>query len=140
MTFHETADRGTLAVTSSDRAFGLVFAGVFTMICLFPFLRGEDIRWWSLAVALVFLMLSLVRPRLLHPLNRIWTAFGLMLHAVVSPLVMGLLFFAVVTPMAVLMRIMRKVPLALNFDRTAKTYWIVRTPPGPSGETMKNQF
>ena len=140
MTFHETAHNGAPAKTSSDRAFGLVFAGVFTIVGLFPLVHGDPLRWWGLAVALAFLMLSLARPRLLHPLNRIWTAFGLMLHAVVSPLVMGLLFFAVVTPMALLMRVMHKVPLALNFDQTAKTYWIVRTPPGPDGETMKNQF
>ena len=97
-------------------------------------------RWWSLAIAGVFLVLSLFYPQLLAPLNRLWTRFGLLLHNIVNPIVLGLLFFVVVTPIGLLMRLFGKRPLNIDFDRETTSYWIDREPPGPAPETMKQQF
>jgi large-conductance mechanosensitive channel len=88
----------------------------------------------------VFLAAASLAPRALKPLNRLWFLFGAFLHKIVSPLVMALLFFVTVTPIAILMRLAGKDPLRLKFDRAAKSYWIERTPPGPAPETMRNQF
>jgi predicted membrane metal-binding protein len=140
MSFHETTLRDAPAKTSSDRSFGLVFAAVFAIVTIWPLIHGEDIRWWSLAIAAAFLVIALAIPRILHPLNRAWTAFGLLLHRIVSPVIMGAIFFVAVTPIALLMRLFGKIPLQLRFDPKAASYWIVRTPPGPAGDTMKNQF
>ena len=140
MTVHETAHRDVPAKTASDRSFGVVFTAVFVIVAAWPLIHGEEIRWWSVAVAATFLVISLTIPRILHPLNRVWTAFGLLLHKIVSPVIMGAIFFVAVTPTALLMRLLGKVPLQLRFDPKATSYWIVRSPPGPDGDTMKNQF
>lgn len=140
MKFHETTDRQALAKTSSDRSFGMVFATVFGIIAVWPVFHGDVIRWWSAAVAAVFLFLSLVRPSVLKPLNRIWTQLGIWLHKIVSPVIMGMLFFFVLTPTAMLLRMFGKVPLQLKKDPMASSYWIVRNPSGPEADTMKNQF
>jgi hypothetical protein len=140
MTVHETAHRDVPAKTASDRSFGVVFAVVFAIVAAWPLIHGEEIRWWGAAIAGAFLIAAFAIPRILHPLNRAWTAFGLLLHKVVSPVIMGAIFFIAVTPTALLMRLLGKVPLQLRFDPKATSYWIVRTPPGPEGETMKNQF
>ena len=140
MTFHETTQRDAPVKTSSDRSFGLVFAAVFAIVAAWPLVHGEAVRWWSVPVALAFLIIALATPRILKPLNRIWTAFGLLLHKIVSPIIMGAIFFIAVTPTSFLMRLLGKTPIPLRFDPTATSYWIVRTPPGPSGESMKNQF
>jgi hypothetical protein len=140
MTFHETTQRDAPAKTSSDRSFGVVFTAVFAIVAVWPLLHDEAIRWWSVALAAAFLIAALAVPRILHPLNRAWTAFGLLLHKIVSPVIMGAIFFVAVTPIALLMRMLGKIPLQLRFDPKATSYWIVRTPPGPAGDTMKNQF
>jgi predicted membrane metal-binding protein len=133
------ADDGVIQ-TSSDRSFGIVFAVVFAVIGLWPFLFGGMVRWWSLAIAAAFLAVALVRPALLEPLNRLWTKFGLLLNRIVSPLVMGLLFFVVITPFALGARLAGKDLLRLKHDPEAESYWIPREPPGPSPETIKNQY
>lgn len=138
--FHEDLDRGTGIKSSSDRAFGFVFCAVFAIIGAWPLLGGGMPRWWSLAIAAIFLMLSLIRPMILAPLNRLWFKFGLLLHRLVSPLILGLLFFIAVTPVALIMRVLGKSPLQLQFDHKADTYWIERTPPGPDPTTMPKQF
>ncbi|MDD9928124.1 MAG: SxtJ family membrane protein [Rhodospirillaceae bacterium] len=97
-------------------------------------------RWWSLIIAGVFLALAFAAPKLLSPLNRLWMRFGLLLHRIVNPLVMALLFFLVVTPIALLMRLFGKRPLHLETEPDAESYWIPRDPPGPEPETMKQQF
>lgn len=125
---------------SSDRSFGVVFAMVFTVIGLWPLLDGEGVRWWSLAIAAGFALVSAVRPGLLGPLNRLWLRFGLLLNRIVSPLVMAMLFYLVVTPIALAMRIAGKDPLRLKRDPEAKSYWIERDPPGPEPDSIKNQF
>lgn len=140
MTTHETIHRDEPTKISSDRSFGLVFAAVFAIVAAWPLLHGEDIRWWSLIVAAAFLAVALTIPRILNPLNRVWAAFGLLLHKIVSPVIMGAIFFVAVTPTALLMRILGKTPMPLRFDAKASSYWVVRNPPGPAGDTMKNQF
>lgn len=125
---------------SSDRSFGVVFAAAFLVIALFPLVRGGEPRLWALAVAAAFLGAALIRPALLAPLNRLWFRFGLLLGRVTNPLIMGLVFFLVITPMAVIMRLRGKDPLRLRPDREAKSYWIERVPPGPAPASMTNQF
>jgi Saxitoxin biosynthesis operon protein SxtJ len=135
-----TIDRGP-APESSDRSFGFVFAVVFCIIGCWPLLYGEPLRWWALAVAAVFAVLALIRPQLLHLLNLAWLAFGRLLHRIVSPLVMGMLFFAAVTPTGWLMRLRGRDILSLKRRPELKTYWIRREPESqPAPETMKNQF
>ncbi len=138
--FHEDLTREEETKISSERGFGIVFAIVFTIVALFPLLDGSRVRWWALALAAGFVAVAYLAPRRLRPLNRLWMKFGLLLHRIVNPLVMGMLFFVTVTPIGLIMRALGKDPLRLAFDRTAETYWIERTPPGPAPDTMKNQF
>jgi hypothetical protein len=95
---------------------------------------------WSVTVSAIFLAIALLRPVLLAPLNRLWTRFALLLHRIVSPVVLGIMFFAVITPMGWLQRAVGRDPLRLRFDREARSYWVNREPPGPPPETLDNQF
>jgi hypothetical protein len=140
MTAHERLTLGQDVVVGSERSFGQVFAAVFTIIALLPLFKGGDVRLWSLGVAAVFLVLAYAAPRLLRPLNLVWFKFGMVLHHVVTPVVMGVLFFAVVTPVGMLMRASGKDPMRLKRDPAAASYWILREPPGPAPDSMKNQF
>ena len=126
--------------TSSDRSFGLVFTAVFAIVAVWPTLDGGSLRWWSVFVAGGFMTVALLRPVWLQRLNQAWTHFGNLLHKVVSPLVMSLLFFLTVTPIGLLMRLLGKKPLCLEFDPKAESYWVVREQPGPTPESMKYQF
>jgi hypothetical protein len=125
---------------ATDRSFGLVFTGFFLVVGLIPLLDGQGIRLWALGVSALFLLLSLTVPRVLAPANRAWAKFGQLLHGIVSPVALGILFFGVVTPTGVVMRLLGKDPLRLRLDRSTNSYWIVRTPPGPDAESLKNQF
>ena len=138
--FHEKLDRAGDVKAGSERVFGSVFAAVFALIGLWPLLSAGGVRPWALIVAALFIAAAHFAPRALKPLNRLWFLFGMLLHKIVNPLVMALLFFVTVTPIAILMRLAGKDPLRLKFDRAAKSYWIERTPPGPAPETMRNQF
>ena len=138
--FHEDYGRASEVKSGSELAFGMVFFVVLSLIGLWPLLDGEMPRWWLLAIAVVILVLALVRPAVLRPLNQLWHRFGLLLHRIVSPLVLGLLFFLTVTPTGLLMRLMGKDPLRLKFDPEAESYWIKREPPGPDPQTMTKQF
>ena len=100
--------------TSSNKSFGIVFFIVFLIIALYPMIKGGDLRLWSLIVSLIFLILGLTNSIILTPLNRLWFKFGLILGKIVSPVVMGIIFFGVVTPIGVLMRILNKDLLTLN--------------------------
>jgi ABC-type sulfate transport system permease subunit len=137
---HESLTREEEVQGSSDRAFGIVFTVVFALIGLFPLLRGREPRLWALGVAAAFLLAALVFPRVLGPLNRLWFRFGMLLHRVVSPVVLGVIYFLVFTPLGVLMRALGKRPLSLSFDSSARSYWVVREPAAPPSETMKRQF
>jgi uncharacterized membrane protein len=137
---HEDFKRQHTIEKGSERALGLVLTAFFLIIGCLPLVGGDAVRGWAIIVAAAFLAAALLRPALLAPLNRIWTWFGLLLHRAVSPLVLGMLFFLVVTPVALLMRAFGKDPLRLRFDREAGTYWIERRPPGPAPDSMRNQF
>ena len=122
---------------SSNRSFGLVFFIVFLIISLWPLIHGEPIRIWSIIVSLIFLILGLINSKFLSPLNRLWFKFGIILGAIVAPIVMGVVFFLVVTPIGFTMRIIGKDLLGKKYDKKKETYWIKR---GKSVSTMKQQF
>ena len=132
-------ERG-LAPESSDRSFGFVFATVFALIGCWPLLRWQPPRLWALAIAAAFALLALIRPQILRPLNRVWLALGRLLHKIVSPLVMGIIFFTVVTPTGWMMRLRGKDVLSLKRRSDLDSYWIKRGPPQSEAETMKHQF
>ena len=138
--FHESFARDEKVKGSSDRTFGLVFTAVFAIVSFWPVLFGNPVRWWTLPFAVGFLAVALLAPKLLAPLNRAWTLLGLLMHLVVNPIVMGLLFFVAITPMALVVRILGKDLLRLKRDPQAASYWIERTPPGPSADSMRQQF
>ncbi len=137
---HEDLERSDQVKRGSDRGFGIVFAVVFVIIGLWPLLGDGGPRIWSLVIAGAFLAVALVRPRLLGPLNLIWFKFGMLLHHVVSPVILGLIFFVSVTPVALIMRVLGKDPLRLKMDPDTESYWLKREPPGPPPDSLKNQF
>ena len=120
----------------SNRSFGIVFFIVFFLISIYPLVNSESIRIWSLIVSLIFLTLGAINSKLLSPLNNVWFKFGLLLGRIISPILMGIIFFLVVTPIALLMRILKKDLLNLKFSKN-NTYWIEKS--GPKSK-MKNQF
>lgn len=137
---HETHKRTDQVKRGSDRTFGIVFTVVFALIGLWPLISGGGPRLWALIVAGAFLAVALIYPKILGPLNLVWFRFGMLLHRVVSPVILGLMFFVSVTPIALIMRALGKDPLRLKFDPDAETYWLTREPPGPSPDSLKNQF
>lgn len=137
---HENLTRKDDVKSGSDKSFGLVFAVVFALIAVWPLLNDQPVRLWALGVSAALVLISFIAPKILAPFNRIWFLFGLLLHKIVSPIVMALLFFTTVTPIALIMRALGKRPLPLEFDAAAKSYWILRDPPGPEPETMTRQF
>ncbi len=136
----EDLDRDDGVKAGSERSFGVVFAAVFGIVAGSPMLDGGELRLWALIVAGGFLAAALAAPGLLRPLNLLWFKFGQALHRVTSPLIMGLLFFTTVTPTALLMRLFGKDPLNRRFDAQAESYWIIREPPGPAPDSLRNQF
>ena len=121
---------------SSNRSFGIVFFIVFLLISIYPAINDKDIRVWSLIVSSIFLILGLINSNILTPLNKIWFKFGILLGSFVSPIVMGIVFFLVVTPIALLMRLFCKDVLKLK-KNNSKSYWIEKS--GPKSR-MKDQF
>jgi Saxitoxin biosynthesis operon protein SxtJ len=137
---HEDFKRQEEIKPSSDRNFGLVIATIFLIVTFWPVIHAEPLRWWALGMAAVFAVLALLWTAALAPINKLWTKLGVLLYRIVSPVVMALLFYVTVTPIALLMRMLGKDPLRLRRDPDATSYWIDRIPPGPAPETMKNQF
>jgi len=137
---HEDLTREQHFEKSSDRSFGLVFAGAFLVIAALPLFHGEMPWWWASGVAVVFALVAVVKPVLLAGLNRLWIKLGVLLGKVISPIVLGLLFYCVLTPVGALMRLTDKDPLCLKRDPGMKSYWIPRKPPGPPPDSMTNQF
>ena len=121
---------------SSNRSFGIVFFVVFLIISFYPLTNEENIRYWSLLISLIFLTLGLLNSRILTPLNKIWFKFGVLLGKIISPLIMGIIFFFVVTPIGLFMKMLKKDLLSLNFNND-KSYWIEKKEPKSK---MKNQF
>ena len=140
MIAHESMHRETEVDGSSNRAFGWVFTVFFLILALLPLLSGGGVRFWALAAAAAMAVVTLVRPSLLGAPNRAWTRLGFWLGRVVSPVMAGVVFYGVVTPMGLAMRLLGKDPLRLRWDPSADSYWIVRDPPGPTPESMADQF
>ena len=121
---------------SSNKSFGVVFFIVFLIIALYPMLKGQDLRLWSLIISLIFLILGIVNSTVLTPLNKIWFKFGILLGNIISPIVMAIVFFVVVTPTGIIMKILRKDLIGLK-KNNKNTYWIEKKAKMTS---MKNQF
>jgi hypothetical protein len=137
---HEELTREEEVGGSSNRSFGLVFVVFFTIVAGISAWRHGWMWPWAAGLAVAFLAVSFTVPDLLTPLNRAWTKLGLLLGRIVAPIVLGLLFFLSVVPIGLIMRVRGKDLLRLKFDRSARSYWIERTPPGPPPETMRKQF
>ena len=137
---HENFSREEALDYSSDRSFGFVFTVVFVVIALWPLLNDAPIRDWSIGLAIATLAISLIRPQLLAPFNNLWAKFGNVLHRIVNPVILGGIFFVVVTPTALILRLAGKDPLNRKVDKSVKSYWIKREPPGPSPESMPKQY
>jgi Saxitoxin biosynthesis operon protein SxtJ len=137
---HEDLNREEHIEGSSDRSFGLVFAVVFAVIAAWPLMSGGALRWWAAGVAAAFAVAAMVVPRVLAVPNRLWMKFGLLLGKIVSPIALGVLFYGVISPLGLVMRLAGKDPLKLKFDPRARSYWAEREPPGPPPQSMTNQF
>jgi len=127
-------------IGGSDRQFGVVFAVVFGALGLGPWIFGSGPRLWAVAVAFGFAGLAAFAPSRLRPFNVAWTRLGLALNAVVSPVALAVVYFVGFAPMALVMRVLGRRPLRLHRAPETASYWVVREPPGPEPETMKNQF
>ena len=137
---HESFTSNQRHKGSSDRSFGVVFAIFFALVTFWPLLHGRHIRSWAAGVSVAFLLVAFTIPAILHPLNVIWTRLGLLISKITNPIVTGLMFFVIFTPAALLMKAFGKDLLNLKYDNTSKSYWILRDPPGPLPESMRNQF
>ena len=120
----------------SNRSFGIVFFVVFLIIAIYPLIKGDELRLWSLIISIFFLFLGLANSKILNPLNKLWFKFGIFLGKIISPLLMGIIFFLVVTPIGLLMRLLNKDLLNLRFNNNG-SYWVEKTEPKSK---MKNQF
>ena len=121
---------------SSNRSFGIVFFIVFLIIAIYPLINNADLRIWSLIISIIFLILGLINSKFLTPLNKLWFKFGLLLGRLISPIIMGIIFFFVVTPIGLILRVFGKDVLNLK-KNNSKSYWIKKN--GPISK-MKNQF
>ena len=121
---------------TSNKSFGIVFFIVFLLIAMYPLINGDIVRYWSLIISLIFLILSFLNSNLLTPLNKIWIKIGNQLGKIISKFLIGFLFFCVVTPIGLIIRIFEKDLLNLKFNND-KSYWIEKTEPK---RKMKNQF
>ena len=124
----------------TNRSFGRLFTIAFGLLAALAWWRGRASFVWLAAIALLFAIVTLLRPDWLAPLNRAWMAFAHLLNKIVSPIVLGVLFFLVVTPFGLAMRLAGKDLMRRTFDRAARSYWIERRPPGPPPESLKEQF
>ena len=123
---------------NSNKSFGLVFFVVFLIVSLYPLLNQESIRVWSLIISFIFLFLGILNSILLSPLNYIWFKFGLFLGKFISPLVMGIVYFVVVFPTFLLIKLFKKNYLNLKYDNSKESYWITNV--SDEDKNMKNQF
>ena len=121
----------------SNKNFGLVFFVIFILIALWPLLKDGNIRIWSVIVSIIFLILGLLNSKILTPLNKLWMRFGILLGKIVSPIVMGIVYFGVVTPIGLIMKLFGKDILNLKIDKNKNTYWSSKT---KTTSKMKNQF
>jgi hypothetical protein len=138
--WHETLSRETRVSRPSDRTFGFSFAGIFSVFGAWLLWQGDPLSGACLfGLAAVLLIATLARPGLLAPLNRVWSRIGVVLQAVVSPLVMAVLFYGIITPVGLLLRLIGHDPLQRRMDPKLPSYWVVRRPMEPQTR-MKDQF
>ena len=138
--FHEDFHQEDMLRPGSPKAFGFVFSVVFAIIALWPVWNGSSILSWSAILSGLFFIIAFFKPILLQPLNHLWFKFGILLHKIANPLVMGFLFYVTVTPIAIIFKLIGKDPLNRQLDRKSETYWIKRDQKQPIWESMKNQF
>jgi hypothetical protein len=139
--FSEPPQCEEIAPEASPRAFGFVFTIFFLLVGLGPLLRGHHFRAWALMVAGFFFVCAVAAPKLLTLPNKLWLRLGLVMHRITQPLIMALLFFAVITPIGCLMRLLkREDSLRRKWNPDAPSYWILREPPGPTPDSMKHLF
>jgi len=139
-TIHESYSRNDAVISGSDRSFGIVMAAVFALLSLLNWWHNGHFWRWTGGIAVVFVGAALLCPVLLRPLNWFWLRFGLLLHMVMNPIVMALVFFGAVLPTGLIMRAWGKDLLRLERQPDATSYWIERQPPGPTPESMRDQF
>ena len=138
---HENLERQEKIKGSSDRSFGLMIAAGFALVALLPLLHvPHQPRWWAIAIAIAFALFALFWPKRLALLNRLWLRFGLLLSVVVSPIILGLLFYTTLFPIGLVMRVSGKDPLRLHPDRASGSYWIRRGSSSAATGSMKHQF
>lgn len=137
---HEDFFRSEDGAPGSERAFGLVMAVAFALLAILNFWHQKHEWPWLSAIALCFAGSGVLAPYLLKPFNRVWYRFAMLLHAVVNPIVMGILFFGAIWPTGLIFRLHHKNLLRLGWELESESYWIVRQPPGPAPQTMKDQF
>ena len=123
--------------TDSNKSFGIVFFVIFIIVALWPLLKDENIRVWSLIVSIIFLILGLLNSKILTPLNKLWMRLGILLGSIVSPIVMGVVYFGVITPIGIIMKIFGKDVLNLKIDKNKNTYWTLKK---KIPSKMKDQF
>lgn len=124
----------------SNRSVGMVFVVLFLAIALYPMIDSRPVHAWAIVVAVLMGVVALLFPDWLTPLARAWMWLGELLHRVVNPVVVGVIFFLLITPVALAMRAAKRDILRLRRDRTSKSYWIERDPPGPPRSSFPNQF
>ena len=137
---HENLDKEEEIKVSSDRSFGIVFTFVFLAVGAWVVSGGQSKGWFFFVSAALFLVVAIARPSILGPFNRAWTKFGLLLGQVFNPILLGVVFFLVVTPIAVILRLLGKDSLHLKSEPDLKSYWIDRSPAGPKFGSMTKQF
>jgi hypothetical protein len=137
---HERLSADEKIAPGSERQFGIVMASALTLLSLLNLWRGGTWWIWTLVLAALFATAAILAPSTLKPLNLAWFKFGLLLHRVLNPVVMALLYYLSVVPTGLIMRAMGNDMLRLKLDPDAESYWIARQPPGPAPETMKDQF
>jgi hypothetical protein len=124
----------------SNRSFGFVFVVVFAVLGVYSWWRGSQYFAVPLGLSALIGSITLAKPEVLTPFNRAWMKFGELLHRVISPIVLGAIFYGVITPYGTVMRLFGRDALRRKFQRELPSYWIERTPPGPDGSSLPNQF
>ena len=130
--------KSEVVVGPTNRSFGFVFVGFFLVVGAVGYYKGRELFWIWPCLSAVVLLITLTVPNALTPLNRAWTKFGLVLHKITSPIILGIMFFVVVTPFALVMRLFGKQFLSLKLERNAKSYWITRA--DRNAQSMKYPF
>ena len=138
--FHENLTEFDEIKTSSNRSFGITFTTVFIIIALLPLLKHHTLSYGWLFFAVAMLLITFTSPNLLTVPNKIWTRFGLLLGKVMTPIIIGIMFFIMLTPIALILRCLGKDLLKLRLQASNQSYWILRSPPGPEPESLHQQF